>query len=703
MCSCVVGAEAPQIEEREPIQEITDVYIGVFFDGTGNNMVQKSGVYKDLTPQTEQDSNHSDNKKTVWYISNNVQDSNASREPNTLPDKEEFNVTLGNEMVLKDGKYARKHKPTESKNTEGYSNIAILHDSFVLLEKCKENPTEPIITKLFYIEGAGTTDISCFSSSNINGLGFGLGNTGVTALVSKAVKYVTDFIRSSNLSKKVNIHFYIFGFSRGATCARLFSRLITRGKNGAAITRESEFEYYYAENLRDNDGKLMFLDDYPNKTIEFLGIYDTVVSIGFLQQKDGEVHPIMKKLYDWSDNYKDNWHYKNVYEYGLSLCDEDAKKIKQICHICAIDEFRENFALTDVGKEVPGNAVEIFIPGCHSDVGGGYPRVVTEQEIVLSKYRASNIQKNENLILESLNSLLNIGERIATTLPQNNQPYKKSDGSTQPMSCEGLRNLGWIDKNCPVVNDDITENIKNYLWKYTGIDISDSTMCHLGDNDHLMLQDIYNGSDNKNGAQTDYRQKFVDNNTEYPYTISVTTNKTNIKFKRNVQGGYSNIPLKMMVDFMNSKKGTIAVPEAFKDKTPPVPNSSFFNISPLYNINVKDLQSFGEKMCNAITDVANGQRIWMLPKDEFYKTLRLKYFHFTSTSSLFHINNPFNDRNVDTLEFDKGNLGNTPNFDLDGHLCRIIYHSPPTGTSCGSVEAELHYMYEYNGGVVKEM
>ena len=192
MSSCVVGAEAPQIEEREPIQEITDVYIGVFFDGTGNNMVQKSGVYKDLTPQTEQDSNHSDNKKTVWYISNNVQDSNASREPNTLPDKEEFNVTLGNEMGLKDGKYARKHKPTESKNTEGYSNIAILHDSFVLLEKCKENPTEPIITKLFYIEGAGTTDISSSLSRNINGLGFGLGNTGVTALVSKACLLYTS-------------------------------------------------------------------------------------------------------------------------------------------------------------------------------------------------------------------------------------------------------------------------------------------------------------------------------------------------------------------------------------------------------------------------------------------------------------------------------------------------------------------------------
>ena len=41
------------------------------------------------------------------------------------------------------------------------------------------------------------------------------------------------------------------------------------------------------------------------------------------------------------------------------------------CHICALDEFRANFALSDIGKAADDN-IELFLPGCHSDIGGGY-------------------------------------------------------------------------------------------------------------------------------------------------------------------------------------------------------------------------------------------------------------------------------------------------------------------------------------------
>ena len=41
-----------------------------------------------------------------------------------------------------------------------------------------------------YVEGAGAYDVANGSTSNINGLGFGLGKTGVTALVSKAIKEI---------------------------------------------------------------------------------------------------------------------------------------------------------------------------------------------------------------------------------------------------------------------------------------------------------------------------------------------------------------------------------------------------------------------------------------------------------------------------------------------------------------------------------
>ena len=39
MESNVINSQAVNLEELSPTQEITDVYIGVFFDGTANNML----------------------------------------------------------------------------------------------------------------------------------------------------------------------------------------------------------------------------------------------------------------------------------------------------------------------------------------------------------------------------------------------------------------------------------------------------------------------------------------------------------------------------------------------------------------------------------------------------------------------------------------------------------------------------------------
>ena len=45
-------------------------------------------------------------------------------------------------------------------------------------------------------------------------------------------------------------------------------------------------------------------------------------------------------------------------------------KIKHICHAIAIDEHRKLFGVTRF-KDSP-QAIEVWFPGCHSDVGGGY-------------------------------------------------------------------------------------------------------------------------------------------------------------------------------------------------------------------------------------------------------------------------------------------------------------------------------------------
>lgn len=171
MSTNLIESKTVNKEDQSDKQKITDVYIGMFFDGTNNNMVQKArfeGTGKTLVTKYAQWGYYKV-KKGLWLI--------ADKTP--FHDEEEYNATL------EDG-----YKPTEEKTSKGYSNIAVMHDNCLLYEKWKEKQNENCICKAYYIEGSGAEDTSEFISQNPNGLGFGLGNTGVTALVSKAVYYV---------------------------------------------------------------------------------------------------------------------------------------------------------------------------------------------------------------------------------------------------------------------------------------------------------------------------------------------------------------------------------------------------------------------------------------------------------------------------------------------------------------------------------
>lgn len=81
--------------------------------------------------------------------------------------------------------------------------------------------------------------------------------------------------------------------------------------------------------------------------VKYLGIYDTVASIN----------------YNTDDNYTDN-----VKENFLF----STNKAEYTFHLVAIDEYRKNFALVDIQSSINNNnGTEIFIPGCHTDIGGG--------------------------------------------------------------------------------------------------------------------------------------------------------------------------------------------------------------------------------------------------------------------------------------------------------------------------------------------
>jgi len=511
----------------------------------------------------------------------------------------------------------------------GFSNIAVLYSLFNCGNLETEGDTTAKAIK-FYIEGSGATGLSSNVKSNVNGLGFGLGLTGVTALVSKGIRVVTDYVKGleSEIDDSTKVHLYVFGFSRGATCARLFTHIVTRERDDSEILkiREKEFEDFIPKLMKK--GRVKFLDDsikkWKNISVEILGIYDTVASIGFLRQKDGWSDPL-RGPYEDMPNYINNWHYKNATQYGLYLC-QDKGKLKKVIHIGALDEFRENFAFTNIGTNVNENALEILIPGCHSDVGGGYMSGV-EQEIYLPFYTTKN-----NMSLRTAIPLCKYNEK-----PQRSYitaPNTKIDIGvleSNAICAESLKYVGWIAD-----------------W------------------------------------ETEKKKKKAERIT---YTMAEDEDK--IYFKRMVRRGWSDVALSIMLNKVEQLK--------------------IFKPSIVYNYektldNDKIILNLARDVVSKCDKTAFGKRYMIVPggsiSSPIYKRLRLHYIHFTSSASLAHIKNPFRNMELNApLAGNAGNFGNKPNFDLEGNLCRITYYGDKVaGLESNDVEdgykKHVHYMYE---------
>jgi hypothetical protein len=123
------------------------------------------------------------------------------------------------------------------------------------------------------------------------------------------------------------IRLSVFGFSRGAAQARAWVNLLQRQWGG-------------------------HLAGLPLQ-IDFLGIFDTVASVGLAQSA-----PFMDGHFAWAS--------------GKSMAVPPS--VKRCAHLVAAFEVRGSFPLDSVcqGDVLPPNCKEIVYPGVHSDVGGGY-------------------------------------------------------------------------------------------------------------------------------------------------------------------------------------------------------------------------------------------------------------------------------------------------------------------------------------------
>lgn len=143
---------------------------------------------------------------------------------------------------------------------------------------------------------------------------------------------------------------FIFGFSRGAACARMLASDLNKKGIPEEITITTE--PYSNQQSKHIEYRFVSYEEKGERhsvDVEFLGVWDTVFAFGIPVKFLGI--PFHKY-----DLFKD----KTI-----------ASNIKRAVHLVAIDETRDPFQPTLMNHK-PGVVHEVWFPGVHTDVGGGY-------------------------------------------------------------------------------------------------------------------------------------------------------------------------------------------------------------------------------------------------------------------------------------------------------------------------------------------
>ncbi|RYJ40789.1 DUF2235 domain containing protein [Flavobacterium anhuiense] len=303
-------------------------------------------------------------------------------EPRFVPPKEDnkevndvymgvfFDGTSNNRENIEGRRKDPSLKNTYASNKDG-SNTSYGNDNTNVdrLEKAYLNKKKRHYYSV-YIEGIGTKNpdknpdgTKDYYGDFTRGQGYGTGETGLFEKVEKACDDVVRKLQDNDEKNISTLYLDVFGFSRGAAAARIFVNELYKKKV------KSDKESYNLGYLGKAFKKLEY-DVLPHRIkIRFLGIFDTVSSYGsnvFDDIKEDEV-PL------------------KIPTVGFTV------------HLTAEDEFRENFPLTTIAS-AGSNSIELLLPGCHSDIGGGYKN--GETEIVILTESAPIIEKEKKHVLE---------------------------------------------------------------------------------------------------------------------------------------------------------------------------------------------------------------------------------------------------------------------------------------------------------------
>lgn len=332
--------------EKEKTKELhvktVNIYMGVFFDGTNNNK---------------------------YNIEEFQKHSRLYRKSHSY-----------NPFIL-DPRYKYKEEDDGS-FVQGFSNVAYLSYIFKQGKMVEENSHVSYI----YVEGIGThvrddsntwnpfLDENRYEDSTLS-QATGAYTQGVKKKVRRGCEKIKkEFIsivgkirkKYPGVSFNYNLHLSVVGFSRGSAAARCFvSHLFDKEDSmslSSVLSEDSSWKVTkWVSDLMNSDKTGEVRID-----VSFLGLFDTVASYGW-------GHTLKRALGN-NRKYSDDTQVLRLNQ----DCNKKWLGMSRIFQICAADEYRKNFPLTRVGCSRP-DADEIILPGCHSDIGGGYRPIMTEE------------------------------------------------------------------------------------------------------------------------------------------------------------------------------------------------------------------------------------------------------------------------------------------------------------------------------------
>ena len=229
---------------------------------------------------------------------------------------------------------------------------------------------------VFYDNGVGTEKNKYLRALG-GALGFGFGRN-----VCDLYKYIARNYAEGD-------HIYFFGFSRGASTVRACNGMINkcglvkcedlRNRELDALVSEA-FDVY--KNHKKNPQRAIDFRDSDRShgavKIHFLGVWDTVVALGFPKRTDitGPVTLVMNTIFKIFEEALDFVWPHSFYHYKLT------DNVEYAYQALAIDDERTAFwpyvwqekNIEGAADRTEDNVEQVWFAGMHSNVGGGYER-----------------------------------------------------------------------------------------------------------------------------------------------------------------------------------------------------------------------------------------------------------------------------------------------------------------------------------------